>query len=129
MCWACACMVPSANYFFLYSSPTYNYDMYPPMHDILTHFSHAHFEKKKVVWFGSYGWAEGSKQKTFTELTSQLSWEVLGNLSFLGQPDEKALKAGYNIQPKQVLIVCRFEMGKELARQVKAVPPKQNDSN
>eukprot|EP01106_Pelomyxa_sp_JSP_P014608 TRINITY_DN470_c0_g2_i2.p2 TRINITY_DN470_c0_g2~~TRINITY_DN470_c0_g2_i2.p2 ORF type:complete len:261 (+),score=72.78 TRINITY_DN470_c0_g2_i2:105-887(+) len=96
--------------------PTYNYNIYPPMLDLLSHLKHAHFEKKKVLWFGSFGWSEGSKQKEFTEMTAGLSWEILGNLSFNGAPKPEELQKG-------------FQLGKQLAQQVKAIPAKKNATN
>lgn len=96
--------------------PTYNYDVYPPLRDFLAHCQHARFESKKVVWFGSYGWAEGHKQKTFGEMTSGLNWDVVATHSFNGAPTQADLTKGY-------------EMGKMLAQQVKAIPPKKNASN
>jgi len=96
--------------------PTYNYGIFPPMSDLLSYMKHAKFEKKKVVWFGSYGWAEGHKQKDFADLTAGLGWDMVGNLSFAGMPRPEELTKGY-------------EMGKQLAQQVKVIPPKRNSGN
>ncbi|KAH3762217.1 FprA family A-type flavoprotein [Pelomyxa schiedti] len=96
--------------------PTYNYGIFPPMKDLLSYVHHAHFNKKKVLWFGSYGWAEGSKQKEFNELTTGIDWDITGNLSFNGAPLAAELANG-------------FALGKQLALQVKAIPAKRNSSN
>eukprot|EP01105_Mastigella_eilhardi_P009874 TRINITY_DN2316_c0_g1_i1.p2 TRINITY_DN2316_c0_g1~~TRINITY_DN2316_c0_g1_i1.p2 ORF type:complete len:440 (-),score=166.99 TRINITY_DN2316_c0_g1_i1:2522-3784(-) len=96
--------------------PTYNYNIFPPMMDFLAHCQHMRYDSKKVVWTGSYGWSEGMKHKTFEEMTAALKWDVVGRHSFNGAPNADDLAKG-------------VEMGKLLAQQVKALPPKQTDAN
>jgi flavorubredoxin len=95
--------------------PTYEYKMFPPMRYVLDIFSQKHVWKKKVLRLGSFGWIGGA-EKEFQEKIKDLKWDMLGTYEYPGVPKATDLVKG-------------FELGKELAKQVKAIPAKKTNSN
>lgn len=91
--------------------PTYEYDIFPPMGYVLDLFRLKHFWHKKVLRIGSFGWVGGA-QKHYEEKTARMQWDCVGVLEYQGSP-----KADDLLQAER--------LGAELARQVKAIPPKK----
>ncbi len=94
----------------LIGMPTYEYKMYPPIAYALDILAEKHVWHKKVLRFGSYGWSGGA-QKQFEQKTERLKWDLLPPLEFQGAPTDDDLEKA-------------IEAGEELAKQVKAIPPK-----
>jgi flavorubredoxin len=90
--------------------PTYEYKLYPPMLYVLDLFNYKHMWHKKVLRVGSYGWSGGA-QKHFMEKVANLKWDLVGPLEYQGNPSAEDLARGE-------------ALGRELAQQVKAIPPK-----
>lgn len=65
--------------------PTYEYNMFPPMYDILDMFERKHVNGRKVMRFGSYGWSGGA-QKQFEAFLEKLKWNCLGVVEYQGSP-------------------------------------------
>jgi anaerobic nitric oxide reductase flavorubredoxin len=91
--------------------PTYEYSIFPPMAYILDLMKLKHFWHKKVLRVGSFGWVGGA-QKHFVEKTDKMFWDMIGPLEYQGAPKADDLKRAE-------------ELGKEFAKQVKAIPAKK----
>jgi anaerobic nitric oxide reductase flavorubredoxin len=91
--------------------PTYEYSIFPPMAYILDLMKLKHFWHKKVLRVGSFGWVGGA-QKHYLEKTDKMFWDTIGPLEYQGAPKAEDLKKGE-------------ELGRELAKQVKAIPAKK----
>ncbi len=96
-------------------TPTYEYEMFPPMKYCLELFKKKHIWYKHVLFFGSYGWSGGAK-KDFDELSNGMKWDILEPLTFNGHPNDEEYERG-------------MELGAELARRVKKVPSKIKDED
>jgi flavorubredoxin len=70
------------------SAPTYEYKLYPPMAYILDLFTRKHYNNKKVLRIGSWGWIGGAK-KEYEERTAGLKWEQMEQYEWQGIPGEK----------------------------------------
>ncbi|MHA1612688.1 MAG: FprA family A-type flavoprotein [Promethearchaeota archaeon] len=97
----------------VFGMPTYEYKMYPPMREALTHIVHKKALHKKVFRFGSYGWSGGA-QKEFDTITEKVKWDFIEPLEFQGGPTDTDLELA-------------FERGAELAREVKKIPIKSKE--
>ena len=93
--------------------PTYEYKMYPPMRDALTHIVQKKAKYKKVFRFGSYGWSGGA-QKEFDTLTEKMKWDMIDPMEFQGSPTDEDLKLA-------------FQRGADLAREVKKIARKNSE--
>ena len=91
--------------------PTYEYSIFPPMAYVLDLMKLKHFWHKKVLRVGSFGWVGGA-QKHYVEKTDKMFWDCVGPLEYQGAPKPEDLKKGE-------------ELGRELAKQVKAIPAKK----
>lgn len=94
----------------IFGMPTYEYQMYPPMQDLISLLAQKHVWHKKVFRFGSFGWSGGA-QKHFDQMTEKLKWDFLEPLEFQGGPTDEDLDKG-------------FEMGKKFAQEIKKIPKK-----
>ncbi len=70
------------------SAPTYEYKLYPPMAYILDLFTRKHYNNKKVLRIGSWGWIGGAK-KEYSERTASLRWDQMEQYEWQGIPGEK----------------------------------------
>lgn len=91
-------------------TPTYEYSMFPPMKYLMELLQKKHVWYKKVLFFGSYGWSGGA-QKDFDLLSDNMKWDILEPHTFRGHPTEEQLVKGE-------------KLARELASQVKKIPPK-----
>ncbi len=96
-------------------TPTYEYEMFPPMKYLLDLLKKKRMRFKKVLFFGSYGWSGGA-QKDFDELSTNMKWDILEPVVFRGYPTSEIQKKGE-------------DLAAELARQVKEIPSKIKDED
>ncbi|RLI65491.1 MAG: FprA family A-type flavoprotein [Promethearchaeia archaeon] len=97
----------------VFGMPTYEYKMYPPMRDALTHIVQKKAKYKKVFRFGSYGWSGGA-QKEFDTLTEKMKWDMIDPMEFQGSPTDEDLKLA-------------FQRGADLACEVKKIARKNSE--
>lgn len=91
-------------------TPTYEYDMFPPMKYFMDLMNKKHIWHKKVLFFGSYGWSGGAK-RVFDEMSEKMKWDIAEPLSFRGYPSAEELRKGE-------------ELASQLAAEVKKIPSK-----
>ena len=91
-------------------TPTYEYEMFPPMKYLMELLSKKRVKYKKVLFFGSYGWSGGAK-KVFDELSNNMEWDIFEPIIFRGFPKKDQLEKGELLASK-------------LAKEVKAIPSK-----
>lgn len=96
-------------------TPTYEYDMFPPMKYFMDLLKKKHIWYKKVLFFGSFGWSGGA-ERIFNEMSEKMKWNILKPLSFRGYPSAEDLKNGE-------------ELAAQLAAEVKKIPPKGGDED
>lgn len=68
--------------------PTYEYKMFPPMAYILNLFNRKHFNGKKALRIGSWGWVGGAK-KEYDDAVLPLKWEEIESYEWQGLPSEE----------------------------------------
>lgn len=59
---------------------------------------------KKVLRFGSYGWAGGA-QREFEKIIETAGWDLVDSLEFVGQPTKEDLKKGEEFEAKFTEII------------------------
>ena len=91
-------------------TPTYEYEMFPPMKYFMDLMQKKRIWYKKVLLFGSYGWSGGA-QKVFDEFSENMKWDIFDPLTFRGYPTIEELNKGERIAEK-------------LAKEVKDIPSK-----
>ncbi|MBD3350027.1 MAG: MBL fold metallo-hydrolase [Candidatus Lokiarchaeota archaeon] len=91
--------------------PTYEYKIFPPMKYVLDIFDYKHVWHKKVLRVGSFGWSGGA-ERHFEQTIKNFKWDCIGPLEYQGAPTEEDLKKGE-------------QLGAELAKEVKQIPPKK----
>jgi anaerobic nitric oxide reductase flavorubredoxin len=77
----------------LVGAPTYEGHLFPPMMAALAIAEQKNIVKRKAAYFGSYGWHGGAQLK-FQKLVEPMQWDILENLTFIGNPTNEELKAG-----------------------------------
>lgn len=90
--------------------PTYEYGMFPPMKYAMDLMKKKSVRFKKALYFGSYGWSGGAL-KDFEKISENMNWDLFEPLVFQGHPSQEQCERGENL-------------GKELAIEVKKIPPK-----
>lgn len=94
-------------------TPTYEYEMFPPMKYFMELLKKKRMRYKKVLFFGSYGWSGGA-QKEFDELSKDMKWDVFEPIVFQGHPTKEQQNQGE-------------ELAAELAREIKKILPKTSE--
>jgi anaerobic nitric oxide reductase flavorubredoxin len=74
-------------------APTYEGHLFPAMANLMGVAEEKHIANRKAAYFGSYGW-HGGAQTMFQKLAEPLQWQILENLTFIGNPTLDELKAG-----------------------------------
>jgi flavorubredoxin len=74
-------------------APTYEGGLFPPMAHVLDVAGRKHIQKRKVAYFGSYGWSGGARRE-LTRLAEDLKWDVVEEIEFRGGPTHQDLAGG-----------------------------------
>ncbi|MFO8020068.1 MAG: FprA family A-type flavoprotein [Promethearchaeia archaeon] len=96
-------------------TPTYEYDMFPPMKYLMDLLKKKHIWYKKALFFGSFGWSGGA-ERVFNEMTERMKWDLYDPLPFKGYPNAEELEKGE-------------ELAAQLAADVKEIPSKIGDED
>jgi flavorubredoxin len=96
-------------------TPTYEYEMFPPMKYFMDLMQKKRLWYKKVLLFGSYGWSGGAK-RIFDEMSENMKWDIYDSLTFRGHPTVDELEKG---EQKAV----------QLAKDVQEIPPKMQNED
>ena len=69
--------------------PTYEYNMFPPMANVLDELGKKKVQNRKAFRFGSFGWSGGA-EKELKEITERrkMNWEFLPSVEFKGIPTD-----------------------------------------
>jgi len=87
-------------------APTYEAGLFPPVAHILDTAMRKGIRNKKVLRFGSYGWAGGA-QREFEKIIEAARWELVDSLEFMGQPTKDDLKKGEELGEMFAQIIQR----------------------
>jgi anaerobic nitric oxide reductase flavorubredoxin len=77
----------------LVGAPTYEGHLFPTMAAVMYSADEKRIVNRTAAYFGSYGW-HGGAQAMFEKLAQPLQWEILENMTFIGNPTRDELKAG-----------------------------------
>ncbi|MFW6181933.1 MAG: FprA family A-type flavoprotein [Spirochaetota bacterium] len=74
-------------------APTYEGQLFPPAVDVLNYAALKKISNKKLMTFGSFGWAGGAL-RTIKKIVEPLGWDLTGSYEFRGGPTAEDLKKG-----------------------------------
>ncbi|MEJ2249981.1 MAG: FprA family A-type flavoprotein [Candidatus Lokiarchaeota archaeon] len=96
-------------------TPTYEYEMFPPMKYFMDLMKRKRLHYKKVLLFGSYGWSGGA-EKVFDDLSKNMKWDIYDPITFRGYPTREEFQKGE-------------KLAEQLAKDVKEISPKVKDED
>jgi flavorubredoxin len=74
-------------------APTYEGQLFPPAVDVLNYAALKKISNKKLMTFGSYGWAGGAL-RTVKKIVEPLNWDLVESYEFRGGPTREDLARG-----------------------------------
>lgn len=85
-------------------APTYDAGLFPPVAHVLDVAVRKGIRNKKVLRFGSFGWAGGA-QREFEKIIESARWDLIDSFEFMGQPTKDDLKKGERLGQKSAEIL------------------------